>query len=175
MSWQNSRLGRTIVDDVPELASKSSVPDQYIAIGEDAQVGQRMEVDKRKSEREADVFRNTLEPVPSDDDALSIPVNSLPSRTSLQDTAKADISPKSEPTSHRVSEAADPYDIEQLEQRYIDLQTQAARLYCVWVSDLSPDTRRMRLQQAIETARAHVELARETIISAEQRSEHRRI
>ncbi|GAB1732937.1 hypothetical protein NU195Hw_g7624t1 [Hortaea werneckii] len=175
MSWQKSRIGRRIVDDVPELGRKSSVPDQYIAIGEDAQVGQRMEEDKAKSEQEADVLRNILEPVPRDDDPLSIPVTSLPGRTSLQDTAKTDISSESEPTSHRASEAADPCDIEQLEQRYIDLQTQAARLYCLWVSDLPPDTRRMRLQEAIETARAHVELARETIISAEQRSEYWRI
>lgn len=134
-----------------------------------------MKEDKAKSEQEADVVRNTLEPVPRDDDALSIPVTSWPGETSQRDTAKADIPSKSETSPHRVVEAARPRDIEQLEQRYIEIQTQAARLYCLWVSELSPDTRRMRLQEAIETARAHVELARETIMSAEQRSEHRRI
>ncbi|KAI7267438.1 hypothetical protein KC345_g7942 [Hortaea werneckii] len=175
MSWQKSREGHPIVDDVPELGSKSSVPDHYIAIGEDAHVGQRTEEDKAKSEQEADVVRNTLDPIPRDDDALSIPVTTWAGRTSLHHTAKADISSESDPTSPGASEAADSRDIEQLEQRYIDLQTQAARLYCLWVSDLSPDTRRMRLQQAIETARAHVELARETTISAEQRFEHWRI
>lgn len=171
MSWQKSGSGRTIAGDVSEVSSNLSVPHQYHPIEEDAQIDQKKSEDKAKSEQEADVPRNTLEPV-ARDEALSIPINPWPGRTSLQDTAKADIPPNIESTSHRAADPARPCDIEQLEQRYVDLQTQVARLYCIWISDLSPETRRMRLQEAIEIARAHVELARETVISAEQRPEH---
>lgn len=171
MSWQKSGSGRTIVDDVPELSSNSSVPHQNLPIEEDAQIHWKTNDDKAKFEQETDVLRNTLEPV-TRDDALSMPVTSWPDRTLLQDTSKAAIPPNIESRSHRAAEAEEACGIEQLEQRYVDLQTQVARLYCLWLSDLSPDTRRMRLQEAIETARAHVELARETVISAEQRSEH---
>lgn len=171
MSWQKSGSGRTSADDVLKLSSNSSVPHQNLPIEEDAQSDWKTNEDKAKSEQEADVPRNTLEPV-ARDEALSIPINPWPGRISLQDTAKADIPPNIESTSHRAADPARPCDIEQLEQRYVDLQTQVACLYCLWISDLSPETRRKLLQEAIETARAHVELARETVISAEQRSEH---
>lgn len=171
MSWQKSRSSRTVIGDVPELGDESSVPDPYTLVDEDAQVDRETKQVKAESEQEAHVLRKTLDVV-TEDDAPPFPVTLWPDRTSPQDTAKADISSKSEPTSHKLAEAAEPCDIEQLEQRYIDLQTQAARLYCLWISDFPPDNRRMRLQEAIETARAHVELGRETIFSAEQRCEH---
>lgn len=151
-----------------ELGNKSSVPDPYTFIEKDAQVDGQTKEDPPAHEQKEDIRIETLNVVP-EDDAPPFPVTSWPDTTSPQGTAKANVPPRDEPVYRKVAEAADPCDIEQLEQRYVDLQTQAACLYCLWISDLSPEIRRRRLQEAIETARAHVELGRETIISAEQR------
>lgn len=174
MSWQKSGLCRTARSAVPETGSKLIIRDPHALIEEDAQVDGQTARETGISEQKEDIPKEVLDTV-LEDDAPSFPFTLWPDRTLPQNITKADISSESEPSVQRVAEAASPFDIEQLEQRYVDLQTQVARLYCLWISDLPPDNRRMRLQEAIETARAHVELGRETIISAEQRPEHWKI